>query len=114
MKNVAAPIRIQRTRQSKMESPNKLPIIYVGRPTKWGNPFLLTPQSSISSSKERKDIIKKYQDWIFGKLVIDKSPPSIKEIQDELGGKNLACWCRPGEACHADFLLKISNRKLKI
>jgi len=30
-------------------------------------------------------------------------------IQD-LKGKNLACWCKPGWPCHADVLLKIANR----
>jgi Domain of unknown function (DUF4326) len=27
----------------------------------------------------------------------------------ELRGKNLACWCKPGCACHADVLLEIAN-----
>lgn len=26
-----------------------------------------------------------------------------------LRGKNLACWCRPGERCHADVLLELAN-----
>lgn len=33
------PVRIQRSRQHKQESPNGLPIVYVGRGSKWGNPF---------------------------------------------------------------------------
>lgn len=28
---------------------------------------------------------------------------------DELRGKNLACWCKPGCACHADTLLEVAN-----
>lgn len=28
----------------------------------------------------------------------------------ELRGKNLACWCKPGEPCHADVLLELANR----
>lgn len=27
----------------------------------------------------------------------------------ELRGKNLACWCKPGEPCHADVLLELAN-----
>nr|WP_240533987.1 DUF4326 domain-containing protein [Aeromonas veronii] len=23
--------------------------------------------------------------------------------------QNLACWCKPGEACHADVLLALAN-----
>jgi hypothetical protein len=27
-----------------------------------------------------------------------------------LRGKNLACWCKPGDPCHADVLMEIVNR----
>lgn len=27
----------------------------------------------------------------------------------ELRGRNLACWCKPGCACHADVLLELAN-----
>jgi hypothetical protein len=30
----------------------------------------------------------------------------------ELAGKNLACWCKPGEPCHADVLLEIANAEV--
>lgn len=36
--------------------------------------------------------------------------PSRKDIAEALRGKNLACWCKPGEPCHADVLLEIANR----
>jgi hypothetical protein len=26
-----------------------------------------------------------------------------------LRGKNVACWCKPGEPCHADILLELAN-----
>jgi hypothetical protein len=28
----------------------------------------------------------------------------------ELRGLDLACWCRPDQACHADTLLELANR----
>lgn len=31
-------------------------------------------------------------------------------IHHELRGKNLACWCKPGEPCHVDVLLELANR----
>jgi hypothetical protein len=37
--NKIYPIRIQRSRQKKQVSPNGLPIVYVGRGGRWGNPF---------------------------------------------------------------------------
>jgi hypothetical protein len=36
--------------------------------------------------------------------------PAKDEIISVLRGKNLACWCKPGEPCHADVLLEIANR----
>lgn len=27
----------------------------------------------------------------------------------QLRGKNLACWCKPGDPCHADVLLELAN-----
>jgi hypothetical protein len=31
---------------------------------------------------------------------------------EELRGKNLACWCKPGAPCHADVLLELANRPI--
>lgn len=38
------------------------------------------------------------------------APPSIADVKAELRGKNLACWCKAGDPCHADVLLEIANR----
>jgi hypothetical protein len=34
---------------------------------------------------------------------------TIDDIKRELRGKNLACWCKLSEVCHADVLLEIAN-----
>ena len=34
--------------------------------------------------------------------------PSTAAIVEQLAGRNLACWCRLGEPCHADVLLAIA------
>ncbi len=99
------PIRIQRKRTKgfKLISPNGLPIVYVGRPSKWGNYF---------SHGKAKNLVKLYENYIQG---IDltysgSSPPNrTEEIKKELRGKNLSCWCPLNEPCHADILLKIAN-----
>jgi hypothetical protein len=36
-------------------------------------------------------------------------PPSLDEVRRELRGKNLACFCKPGDPCHADVLLELAN-----
>ena len=89
------PIRIQRSRQHKMVNPNGLPIVYVGRPSKWGNPFeigRITRENAVILYKE--GIIKGFR---------------IIEVKQELKGKNLSCWCSLDKPCHADILLKIAN-----
>jgi hypothetical protein len=37
--------------------------------------------------------------------------PHPMDALGELRGKNLACWCKPGEPCHADVLLELANPK---
>jgi hypothetical protein len=67
--------------------------VYVGRPTKWGNPFY---------RDVRWDAIAKYEEWIRSQ------PWLMAAAKRELRGKNLVCWCAP-KPCHADVLLRIAN-----
>lgn len=39
----------------------------------------------------------------------DHGLPSVDQVRRWLAGRNLACWCPPGLACHADVLLEIAN-----
>jgi hypothetical protein len=34
---------------------------------------------------------------------------TVELVRAELAGKDLACWCRPTDPCHADVLLEIAN-----
>jgi hypothetical protein len=36
----------------------------------------------------------------------------MRESLPELRGKNLACWCKPGDPCHADVLLELANAEV--
>ncbi|WP_327047272.1 DUF4326 domain-containing protein [Microbispora sp. NBC_01189] len=36
-----------------------------------------------------------------------KRPELVERARAELAGRNLACWCRPGEPCHVDVLLAV-------
>lgn len=39
-----------------------------------------------------------------------RTEATLDAIKDQLGGKNLACWCAVGQPCHVqDVLLKIAN-----
>ena len=69
--------------------------VYIGRPSKWGNPFVVGKDGS------REDVIKKYGIWLKGQDHL------IKDIK-ELKGKILGCWCAP-QACHGDILTNLAN-----
>lgn len=67
--------------------------VYIGRPSKWGNPFL------IGKDGDRDEVIRKYREWIL-------SQPALLRDLRELRGKVLGCWCRP-KACHGDVLVEL-------
>ena len=69
--------------------------IYVGRPTKWGNPFVIGRDGS------REEVIDKYREWLVGNA-------SLLADLAELRGQDLVCWCAP-KSCHADVLLEVAN-----
>jgi len=97
------PKRIQRKRSKGWTMPPNT--VYVGRPGKWGNPFL-PKEGGIAGA------ISAYRAWLKGEYIpqdVGRCPITFEDIQKELGGKNLACWCKEGEPCHADVLLEIAN-----
>ena len=69
--------------------------VYIGRPSKWGNPF------SIGKDGTREEVIEKYERYLMGKVELLTS-------LHELRGKVLGCWCKP-LACHGDVLVRWVN-----
>lgn len=97
------PIRIQlrRTKGFRLTSPNGLPVVVVSRPSKWGNPF------KAHGNFTKENAVRFFRFWLEGKVYDHTYPPTMEEIRRELAGKNLACWCRVGDVCHADVLMEI-------
>jgi len=71
--------------------------VYIGRPTKWGNPF------KIGRDGSRQEVIHKYKDMIIANAQL------FKQIHVELKGKTLGCWCKP-DPCHGDVLAELADR----
>lgn len=71
--------------------------LYIGRPSKWGNPFVIGRDGS------RAEVIAKYRAWIV-------EQPALLNALDELRGRDLICWCAP-LACHGDVLVELANRR---
>lgn len=93
------PVRVQRQRRKGWKmSPNT---VYVGRPTRYGNPY--TGPDAAAAFKEH---LKGQTSLYMGPVDL----VSFAEIRAELRGKNLACWCALDEPCHADVLLEIANK----
>jgi len=70
--------------------------VYVGRPSKWGNPYI------VGKDGTREEVIQKYRDYIVNN-------ERLLESLSELKGKCLACWCAP-LPCHGDVLMELANR----
>ena len=95
------PIRIQRKRiKGWRMAPNT---VYVGRPSKWGNPFS-DPTILWSTCDAAVQVYK----CMVGTCFLDGFP-MVELAKRELRGKNLACWCPLDQPCHADVLLELAN-----
>jgi Domain of unknown function (DUF4326) len=91
---LSMPSRIQRRRLRGWRQP--INAIYVGRPTKWGNPY----KFGVGDHAAEEAAALYRRDLIAGSL-----PFTIDDVRRELKGRDLVCWCKPGAPCHADVLL---------
>lgn len=127
------PERIQRRRTKGWRMPDGA--VYVGRPTKWGNPFrIYHGHSSIGPAWSAARSTWRHipaDECIHGYVTSSHLDPSaavelyrsLLEVRarDEgdrlrkwlapLVGRDLVCWCPPGHPCHADVLLRIANEE---
>lgn len=86
--------RIQRKRTKGWRLPSNT--VYVGRPTKWGNPYKLHNPPYLETVSE---VLEAYKHDLLGVLVLHPN------FLDPLKGKDLACWCPLDKPCHADVIL---------
>lgn len=101
------PKRIQLSRKKGYRKPEGA--VVVSRPTKWGNPIVVTTGCQNTADANRRLAVIAFKWLLFGPDW-DRAPyPSDDEIRAKLGGKDLACWCPLDQACHADVLLEIAN-----
>lgn len=69
--------------------------VYIGRTTKWGNPFV------IGRHGDRAEVIAKYRAWVC-------EQPALMAALHELRGRDLLCHCAPFP-CHGDVLMEMAN-----
>lgn len=93
------PERVQRKRIRGWRMPPNT--VYVGRPTRWGNPWKPGKDGTATHC------VREYR--LFTERPARIATGWHNEVQIELGGRNLACWCALDKPCHADVLLELAN-----
>lgn len=95
---LTAPTRVQRRRTRGWQMPAGA--VYVGRPTRFGNPFGVDEHG-------RARAVELYRAHLAA------HPELIEAARTELRGHDLACWCPAGAQCHADVLIEVANEGAK-
>lgn len=110
------PIRVQLSRAKGWRMPPNT--VKVDRSTIWGNPFRTDKPVDMTMANRWGWKIK-HPHWVGADAdaavirfagVLDYDDAGCYAIRKELRGKNLACWCKLNQACHADVLLEIANQ----
>jgi uncharacterized protein DUF4326 len=132
---MTAPQRIQRKRTKGWRMPDGA--VYVGRPSRWGNPFIITKGSPQAGTVYGPGWLDARPDCFYVTIAGDNARRSlqhaavrlfrqhlehcewrrinVEEIRQKLSGHDLACWCPLVDTdgnrvpCHADVLLEIAN-----
>jgi hypothetical protein len=127
---MSAAVRLQLSRvkgfdlQAHSLATNGLPAVNVARPGRFGNPFSVQQAADIHDCRSESAhhyAVGWFEEWITTPLTAEAHQPMhewdgyqkqharITAGLAELRGKNLACFCKPGLACHADVLLRLAN-----
>ena len=117
------PKRIQRKRSKGWRMPKD--VVYVGRPTVFGNPYAEFPEVSLEmfrnsalgiwsfpetlSNWELEQLYPIHEEWTARIGGVARLHP-LDVIRSLLWGKDLACWCQLSDQCHADILLELANK----
>lgn len=132
-----SPVRVQRKRTKGWRMPENT--VYVGRPTKWGNPWKVEQlgtdklfyvhdgthdvhdgqvfshfgsyDSKHQALAAAADIFRNHlTGWHISGHPRENGQALAEAARSELAGKNLACWCPLDQPCHADVLLELANQ----
>ena len=133
---LTSPKRIQRKRSKSWKMPSNT--VYVGRPSKWGNPFIPSEcREACFIGTDRQIILRcveAFRTWLLTPFwrenwdgqESENARNAMLSGLPELPGKNLACWCptcdrhKDGkpfdedcpdcQPCHADVLGREANK----
>lgn len=120
------PKRIQMSRQKPWRADNPDAVI-VSRPSKYGNPFKVGVATEVAwferfsgdhavwavasiTPKDNAEAVDFFRDWMNGVVDI---PGRDRPDLTELAGRDLLCWCKLTDPCHADVELELANPDTK-
>jgi hypothetical protein len=109
---VVSPKRIQLSRRKGYRKPPDA--VTVTRPTVWGNPWKIgdtgwTVLPGGLRDKSPHPPLTREQAIESFRNSITFDPDYVAFIREQLGGRDLACYCALDVPCHADVLLEIAN-----
>ena len=108
------PTRIQRQRTRGWRKPDNC--VIVDRTSRFGNPFTIAEATELGYDEPRTASVGAFKEWIRGNRDMwqsdegDQRRERILASLHLLRGKDVACPCGEGEACHGDDLLELANR----
>jgi Domain of unknown function (DUF4326) len=110
--------------------------VVVARPTRWGNPWRVVPvRDDRFPWGEAADVVHvdgdrhagRFERYTSGpetgapywavqmyKLHLAEHPDLRAAIGAELRGRDLLCWCRPDQPCHADLLIALASSRAPV
>lgn len=110
-----APVRVQLSRRKGWKMPENT--MKVTRPGVWGNPFIVHPRVKAGGGSGASyvcmptvhDAVAAYREMLEAPAEPGQRAFELRARLPELRGKNLACWCKLDQPCHADVLLELAN-----
>ncbi len=112
------PDRITLSRAKGWRMPENTVLVARGTGRIWGNPFTVADAIEVARVIPRQApafTVACFRLWLAGSRVdwmgkeSDAVATAILANLPSLRGKNLACWCKHGQPCHADVLLELAN-----
>jgi hypothetical protein len=79
--------------------------VNVTRQSRWGNPHPIGKScrrcgGAVHNREQAQTVYRQH---------LAEHPELVDEARRDLVGRDLACWCRPDQPCHADILLEVVN-----
>jgi len=111
-----SPARVQRSRArgSRLAPGARC----VDRTTRYGNPFTvadaLADNPELTEAQAHQACARLFALWLDGEITLSGPDPAARRAWilahlPDLAGRDLACWCRATDPCHADTLLQRAN-----